>query len=179
MADDDGRRAQDASEDVDEVAVVNPYAGGGGGSTLGHRVATSYLADLLLRTGRPETDELPVVRLAFQTNPKEPVDDLRVEAERDGDRVVVHIAARRAPQFIKSHAKTAELVGTLLDQVDTFAEHERAYVAVAVTGMTPAQKEVQFLASLARDNATEADFHVQVHEPNLGLSCWWLSGWRG
>ncbi|MFI8633691.1 hypothetical protein ACIGEP_13960 [Microbacterium sp. NPDC077663] len=149
----------------DEVPVVNPYAGGGGGSTLGHRVATSYLADMLLGAGRPETDELPVVRLAFQTNPKEPVDDLRVEAERGEDRVVVHVAARRAPQFIKSHPKTAELVGTLLDQIDTFSDDERAYVAVAVAGMTAAQREVQLLASLARDNATEADFHAQVHEP--------------
>jgi len=169
MADDDGEREKDASDetadDGDEVAVVNPYAGGGGGSTLGHRVATCYLASLLLGAGRPETDELPVVRLAFQTNPTEPVDDLRVEAERDEDRVVVHVAARRAPQFVKSHAKTAKLVGTLLDQVDTFGEDERAYVAVAVAGMTPAQKEVQLLASLARDNATEADFYAQVHEP--------------
>lgn len=161
----DGHFKHGLSAPDDEIAVVNPYAGGGGGSVLGHRVATSYLADVLLGAGRPETDELPVVRVAFQTNPAEPVDDLRVEAENDEDRVVVHIAARRAPQFIKSHLKTAELVGTLLDQVDTFSDDERAYVAVAVAGMTPAQREVQLLASLARDNATEADFHAQVHEP--------------
>lgn len=169
MADDDGIREQDApqttADDADEVAVVSPYAGGGGGSTLGHRVATNYLADMLLGAGRPETDELPVVRLAFQTNPTDPVDDLRVEAEGNENRVVVHVAARRAPRFTKKHAKTAKLVENLLDQVDRFGEDEHAYVAVAVTGMTPAQREVQLLASLARDNATEADFHAQVHEP--------------
>jgi hypothetical protein len=165
MAYDDGKLEQVAPENGDEVAVVSPYTGGGGGTTLGHRVATSYLADMLLGAGRQETDELPVVGLAFQTNPTEPVDDLRVVAERDEARVVVHVAARRAPQFIKSHAKTAKLVETLLDQVDTFGEDDRAYVAVAVAGMTPAQREVQGLASLARDNATEAEFYVQVHEP--------------
>lgn len=165
MAEDGSRHEQAAPDDGARVAVVNPYAGGGGGSTLGHRVATSYLADMLLGAGRPETNELPVVRVAFQTNPTEPVDDLRVEAENDEARVVVHIAARRAPQFVKSHAKTADLVGSLLDQVDTFTEDERAYVAVAVAGMTPAQRDVQLLASLARNNATEAEFHVQVHEP--------------
>ncbi|WP_461163174.1 hypothetical protein [Arthrobacter sp. R4-81] len=165
MADDKTTREQAAPNDGDEVAVVSPYAGGGGGSTLGHRVATSYLADMLLGAGRQETDELPVVQLAFQTNPTDPVDDLRIEAERGEARVVVHVAARRAPKFIKSHKKTAELVGALLDQVETFSEDERAYVAVAVAGMTPAQKEVQLLASLARDNATEAEFHLQVHEP--------------
>ena len=169
MADDDSNHEQDASDksadDGDEVAVVNPYAGGGGGSTLGHRVATSYLADMLLGAARPETGELPVVKVAFQTNPADPVDDLRVEAERHGDRAVVHIAVRRAPQFIKSHTKTAKLIGTLLDQVDTFKDDDPAYVAVALAGMTNAHREVQRLASLARDNSTEAEFHAQVHEP--------------
>jgi hypothetical protein len=165
MADDDGKREQTASDNDDKVEVVSPYAGGGGGSTLGQRVATSYLTDMLLGAGRQETDELPVVSLAFQTNPTEPVDDLRVVAENKEARVVVHIAVRRAPQFVKSHTKTANLVGTLLDQVDTFSEDERAYVAVAVAGMTPAQRDVQLLASLARDNAAEAEFHNQVHTP--------------
>lgn len=41
--------------------TISPYVGGGGGSTLGHRVATSYLADMLLQEGRPETEGFPVV----------------------------------------------------------------------------------------------------------------------
>lgn len=165
MMSDDDKRKQDVLVDSDEVAVISPYAGGGGGSTLGHRVATSYLADMLLGGGRQETDELPVVRLAFQTNPTDPVDDLRVEAESGEERVTVYVAVRRVPQFVKRNAKTAELVGTLLDQVDLFGEDERAYVAVAVTAMTKAQTEVQLLASLARANSTEAEFHFQVHQP--------------
>lgn len=165
MADDDGKCEQVAPDNGDEIAVVNPYAGGGGGSTFGHRVATSYLADMLLGAARPETDELPVVKVAFQTNPADPVDDLRVEAESDGDRTVVHVAVRRSPQFTKGHAKTAKLVGTLLDQIDTFQDDDRAYVAVALAGMTDPHREVQRLASLARDNATEAEFYAQVHEP--------------
>jgi len=152
------------TDSVDGTTAINPYAGGSGGGTLAHRIATSYLADLLLGAGRPETDELPVVRVAFQTDP-DPVDDIRVEAERDSDRVVVHIAARRKPNFTKRHAKTAKLVGTLLDQLDAFGEDERAYVAVAFVGMTNPLHEVQQLASMARDNSTEAAFHGQVHLP--------------
>lgn len=147
-----------------DACTINPYAGGGGGTVLAHRIATSYFADLLLGAGRPETDELPVVSVAFQTNPIDPVDDLRVEAERDGDRVVVHVAARRTPNFTKSHKKTAELVGTLLDQIDTFGDNDRAYVAVALVGMANPHREVQRLASLARDNKSEPAFHAQVHE---------------
>ncbi|MHA7291306.1 hypothetical protein ACX80V_16910 [Arthrobacter sp. MDT3-24] len=165
MTDDDGKRERAAPDNGDEVAVVNPYAGGGGGSTLGHRVATSYLADMLLGAARPETDELPVVKVAFQTNPADPVDDLRVEAEKDGESAVVHVAVRRSPQFMKSHTKTAKLIGTLLDQVDTFEEEDRAYVAVALAGMTNSHREVQRLASLARDNVAEVEFYAQVHEP--------------
>ncbi|MGJ9372246.1 hypothetical protein [Nesterenkonia sp. CF4.4] len=162
---DDGESEQAATQEGDDVAVISPYAGGGGGSTFGHRVATSYLADLLLGATRPETDELPVVKVAFQTNPVDPVDDLRVEAGLNGDRVVVHITVRRSPRFVKSHPKTVKLVGTLLDQVDTFNDADHAYVAVALAEMTNAHREVQRLASLARDNSTEAEFHAQVHEP--------------
>ncbi|MBN8207000.1 ATP-binding protein [Microbacterium esteraromaticum] len=147
------------------TAVVSPYAGGGGGSTFGHRVATSYLVDMLLGHGRAETDELPVLRVAFQTNPTDPVDDLRVEASDGEARVVVHVAARRSPQFVKSHEKTATLVENLLDQIDQFGKEERGYVAVAVAGMTAPLKEVQGLASLARNNASESAFHDQVHTP--------------
>lgn len=146
-------------------ATISPYVGGGGGSTLGHRVATSYLADMLLQDGRPETEGFPVVAVAFQTNPENPVDDMRVEAERDGVRVVVHVAARRSPNFAKSDAKTAKLVGTLLDQVDTFEDNDHAYVAVALAGLTNQQRQVQRLAKLARDNSTESAFHDQVHQP--------------
>lgn len=165
MVNDDDKRKQDVLVDSEEIAVISPYAGGGGGSTLGHRVATSYLADMLLGGGRQETAELPVVRLAFQTNPTDSVDDLRVEAARGDDRVVVHVAIRRSPKFVRSNAKTAELVGTLLDQIKMFGANENGYVAVAVTGMIQSTKEVQLLASLARDNSTESDFHAQVHEP--------------
>ncbi|WP_017202482.1 ATP-binding protein [Microbacterium algeriense] len=163
MTDTDGAR-EDARPAV-STAVVSPYAGGGGGSTLGHRVATSYLADMLLGHGRAETDELPVVGVSFQTNPTDPIDDLRIEAADDDARAIVHIAARRSPKFVESHQKTAKLVESLLDQVELFGEDERKYVAVAVAGMTPALRQVQGLASLARDNASERAFYGQVHEP--------------
>lgn len=112
--------------------------------------------------GRAETDELPVVGVAFQTNPDHEVDDLRVVAERDGDEVAVHVAARRAPSFTKGHAKTVKLVGSLLAEVEKFDAHERAYVAVAVAPMTNPHREVQRLATLAQSNSSEGAFFSQV-----------------
>ncbi|WP_206682249.1 hypothetical protein, partial [Dietzia sp. B19] len=168
MADEENRREDVAFAELDSgdaVTVINPYAGGGGGSTLGHRIATSYLADLLLGRARPETGNLPVARIAFQTNPTDEVDDLRVEAEAEGKRVVLHLAARRAPQFVKRHKKTAALIATLLNQIDTFEEDQDAFVAVAFSGLTPAHRKVQLLTSLARGNADEAAVHAQIHEP--------------
>lgn len=152
----------DASDGDDGPHILSPYTGGGGGTVLGHRVATVYLAEMLRGVGRPETDELPIVRVAFQTNP-DPVDDLRVEAGRNDDNVVVHVAVRRSPNFVKSHTKTAELVGTLLDQVAAFEPDQRAYVAVALVAMSNPHRQVQQLASLARGNDDEAAFYAQVH----------------
>lgn len=51
--------ADDMNARKKEIAVVNPYTGGGG-TVLAHRIATSYLADVLLGAGRPETDESPL-----------------------------------------------------------------------------------------------------------------------
>lgn len=158
----DGAAPADASDGDDGPHILSPYTGGGGGTVLAHRVATVYLADMLLGAGRPETDELPILRVAFQTNP-DPVDDLRVEAGRNDDNVVVHVAVRRSPNFVKSHTKTAELVGTLLDQVATFKPDQRAYVAVALVAMSNPHRQVQQLASLARGNDDEAAFYAQVH----------------
>lgn len=141
--------------------VTSPYATGSGGGTLEARIATSYLADMLLGHGRPEAGDLPVVRVAFQTNP-DPVDDLRVVGERDGRRVVVHVSVRRRPDFVKSDTKTAKLVGDLLDQIDQFGEDEDSFVAVAFAGMTTQFREVQELASMARLESAEAAFYEKV-----------------
>lgn len=151
-----------APEDVGgQPHVTSPYATGSGGGTLEERIATSYLADMLLGYGRPETGDLPVVRVAFQTNP-DPVDDLRVMGERDGRRVVVHVSVRRKPDFVKSDTKTAKLVGDLLDQIDQFSEDEGSYIAVAFAGMTTQLREVQELASMARLESAEAAFYEKV-----------------
>ncbi len=94
MAEDETEREDTASREVDvegAVAVINPYAGGGGGSTLGHRIATSYLADLLLGRARPETGNLPVTRLAFQTNPTDQVRLSRVPWNFGGGPVIIRL----------------------------------------------------------------------------------------
>ena len=144
--------------------VTSPYATGSGGGTFEARVATSYLADMLLGYIQSETGDLPVVRVAFQTNP-DPVDDLRVVGERDGRRVVVHVSVRRKPDFVRSDQKTTKLVGDLLDQIDQFGEDEDAFVAVAFAGMTNQLREVQELASMARLESLETAFYEKVHLP--------------
>lgn len=162
-------RADESGADAPESVggrppVTNPYATGGGGGTLEARIATSYLADMLLGYARSETGDLPVAQVAFQTNP-DPVDDLRVVGERDGRRVVVHVSVRRRPNFIKSDPKTAKLVEDLLDQIDQFGDRADAFVAVAFAGITNQLCQVQELALMARLEATEAAFHDKVHLP--------------
>ncbi|MRK03012.1 hypothetical protein GEV27_15950 [Aeromicrobium sp. S22] len=143
--------------------VVAPYAGGGGGSVLGHRIATIYLANMLLGGGRPETDELPITGLEFQTSPKYEVDDVIVRAGNDAAELRLHLAGRRRPNFVKSHEKTIVLLSHLLADAEKFGRDERAYVAIGVADLSPQYREVQSLTSLARDNANEAVFHDQVH----------------
>lgn len=144
--------------------VTSPYATGSGGGTLEARIATSYLADMLLGYSRPETGGLPVVQVAFQTNP-DPVDDLRVVGERDGQRFVVHVSARRRPNFVRRDTKTAKLVGDLLDQIDQFGQDEDAAVMVAFAGMTNQLRQVQELADMARLEASEKSFYEKLQMP--------------
>jgi len=114
---------------------------------------------------RHETDELPVLRLRFQTSPTASVDDLGIEAENGESRTVVRVAAPHAALSTKSDVNTAELVAALLDQIDTFSDDVRVGVAIAVAGMTGRRKRVQSVASLARDKAAEAEWVVSVREP--------------
>lgn len=161
---DDTYASDAAGEPADGRSFVsNPYSTGSGGGVLEARVATAYLADMLLGFVRSEAGGLPVVRVAFQTDP-DPVDDLRVVGERDGRRVVAHVAARRRPNFVKSDEKTAKLVGDFLDQIDQFGDDD-AFVVVAFAGMTNQLREVQELASMARDEVSKEAFHEKVHLP--------------
>lgn len=144
--------------------VTNPYATGSGGGTLEARIATSYLTDMLLGSARSETGGLPVVRVAFQTNP-DPVDDLRLVGERDGRRFVTHVSARRRPDFVRGSATTAKLMGDLLDQVDAFGDNDDASIVVAFAGTANQYREVQELADMARLESSEAGFHEKLHLP--------------
>ncbi|WP_329082428.1 hypothetical protein [Streptosporangium sp. NBC_01469] len=141
----------------------SPYAAGGGGSTFGHRVAAIYVAHGLLGEGRTETDDLPVMRVEFQTNPEHDVDDLLVIAGTGGDEVRLSVAARRAPKFVTSHVKTRELVASLMLEVEAAGDDERARVVVAVADWKAEYEQVQQLAELARGNADEGAFYTQLH----------------
>jgi len=143
--------------------VSSPYAAGGGGSTFGHRVAAIYLAHVLLGEGRTETDDLPIMRVDFQTNPEHDVDDLLVTAGTGGDEVQLSVAARRAPNFVASHAKTRELVASLVREVEAAGDDERARVVVAVADWKAEYGQAQQLAELARGNADEGSFYAQLH----------------
>ena len=50
------------------TTAINPYAGGSGGGTLAHRIATSYLADMLLGVSVPDDAVMHVGIDAYLTH---------------------------------------------------------------------------------------------------------------
>lgn len=147
------------------VKVVSPYAGGGGGTTFAHYVAATYVAGMLLGEGRDEIDQLQITQVHFQV-PGSDVDDLLIVGGTGDDETRVWVAARRSPNFVRSHAKTRELVASLVREVQRAGDDDQIRVAVAVAEWTNSYSQVQELAALARENIDdEASFHRQVHTP--------------
>jgi len=148
-----------------KAARVNPYAGGGGGTTFAHKVAVVYLTKMLLNEGRPETRDQPIVEVAFQTDPEHQVDDLHVVAGSGEDVVRLSVAIRCEPAFRAGHEQTVKLVGDLLTEVRRFGSGERSRVVVAVAQFRPQYEQVQELASLAALNKDAQSFYAQVETP--------------
>lgn len=164
----DDSLALDGEDSVERVKAISPYSGGGGGSTFAHYVAATYIARMLLGEGCAEIDELPVTQLHFQVSGRD-VDDLLVVGGAEADAVQILVAARRSPNFVRSHAKTRDLVASLVREVQNAGDDGLIRVAVAVADWTTQFAKVQELAVLARNNRDdEAAFYRQVHMPGRG-----------
>lgn len=137
------------------------YATGGGGVSFAHRVAAVYLAGMLTGERRAEASELPVRRVSFQTGPAHPVDDLLVECGDAAAEVVLAVACRATPNFIKSHGDTVKLVGSLLAEVEKF-DTETHQVAVATAGQSDQWDQLATLCGIARAHADPEAFQASM-----------------
>jgi hypothetical protein len=158
----DGGSASD-TRPVDAAAKAgsSPYATGGGGVSLAHRIAAIYLASLLTGERRTEASELPVRRVSFQTGPAHPVDDLFVECSDGATEVSIAIACRASPDFVSSDSPTVKLVGSLLEEVAKF-DTDTHQVAVAAAGWTKQWQQLAVLCDIARSCADAAAFAASL-----------------
>jgi len=135
---------------------ANTYSTGGGGVTFAQRVATVYLASMLTRSRRAETNELAIRSVSFQTGPAHPVDDLLIAAGEPDNTFELAIACRATPHFVPSNTATVKLLKSLLDETTA---HPDVHVAIAVAGWKNEWQQVATLCYKARDIADPAVFH--------------------
>lgn len=139
----------------------SPYSTGGGGVSFANSVAAVYLASMLTGERRPEASELPVRRVAFQTGPVHPVDDLLVECWDDGSEVTMAVACRATPDFVQSDDQTVKLVGSLLAEMEKF-DTDTHLVAVAAAGRSNQWDELATLSDIARVHADAGAFEASM-----------------
>jgi len=151
--------------------AASPYATGGGGTRLEHRLGTVLLARLLIAGPVFELDERAPERVAFQQGPAASVDDLVVTARAaDGAASVrLDIAVRRRPSFVRSDTKTADLVKVLV-RAGLAAERDadplvERRLAVAVSGRQTHAQEIAELAVVARGQSNADEFVELVRTP--------------
>ncbi|MEU4454261.1 hypothetical protein AB0F44_23225 [Nocardioides sp. NPDC023903] len=154
-----------------ESIAASPYATGGGGTRLEHRLGAVFLGRLL--TTRPvlELDERSPERVAFQQAPAANADDLVVTAGApDGvSSVRLEIAVRRKPDFVRSDTKTAKLVEGLVRadlaaerSADPLVDHR---IGLAVSGRQTHAQEIAELAVVARGQSSAEEFVALVRTP--------------
>jgi hypothetical protein len=161
MPDETGKEKQSAS----------PYSTGGGGGDLEHRLGALLLTRLLTTGPVAALDDRAPERVAFQQAPAALADDIVVTTLAP-DRVTtlrLDIAVRRAPQFIRSHKKTRELVTTLV-RADLAAERSsdknvEHRLAVAVSVRRNDAQELAELAAVARNQSNADDFEELIRTP--------------
>jgi predicted DNA binding CopG/RHH family protein len=148
---------------------MSPYATGGGGVTLEHRVAALYLGLLLIGDGAPELGSgRSVTAITFQSSTSA-VDDLVIEA---GSRSAgtsglrLAIAVRRAPSFTRSDATTQKLIddftAALLAIPDDGVEHR---FALAVAGARKHAVQLAELTALAGKQKDAAGLYQLTATP--------------
>jgi hypothetical protein len=156
---------------VPQGNASSPYSSGGGGVTLERRIAALYLAQLLTGGTSPELgDDRAIVAVRFQQSPRVPIDDLVIDAARDGETqpsLELAIGIRRRPNFVQSDETTkklvVEFVRALLNAPDDGREHR---LALAAAGRQTHAAELAELAALAHDQMDAETFFALLGEPD-------------
>lgn len=164
-------RATVTADSRQSSAGASPYATGGGGTRLEHRLGAVLLAHLLTGSPLSELDERPLTQVAFQQSTSSRVDDLVVTAAApDGvSSFRLDIAVRRTPKFVRSHKPTNDLMVALVAEDiaadDDPDERLQRRLAVAVSGPQTHAQQVAELAVVARAQPTADEFFRLVLTP--------------
>lgn len=160
------------AHDTDSASAgASPYATGGGGTRLEHRLACVFLGHLPSGALVHELGERPPTKVALQQAHATSVDDIVVDAlAADGvSSVRLEIAVRRRPRFVPSDKSTVGLIAALVRadlaaerETDPLVEHR---LAVAVSGHQSHTAELAELALLARDQSNADDFFTLLRVP--------------
>ncbi len=162
--------ADDASQ---SQVGFSPYATGGGGTSFAHRVAAVYLASMLTRSRRAELQEQPPSRVAFQSGPAHPVDDLLVTYSNGNAHGTLAIACRATPNWVPSHQDTVALVKSLLAEVSAHGNGTHR-VAIAVSGRPSQSESLAKVCDVARAHAD-----AEAFQASLDVAGRWSSAVRG
>ncbi|MFB6628131.1 PQQ-binding-like beta-propeller repeat protein [Streptomyces sp. NPDC056374] len=148
---------------------AGPYATGGGGTVLEHRVGALMLSHLL--TGMPVPalgDHITPTHVRFQGNDISRVDDILVRGRSAmGTEHVLFVGVRRQPRLVPSEAKSVQLVGAFLDVVvrdwPLLRSGRRRLALTVVSACQPAH-QLGELAVVAAAAASPAEFRRRMAE---------------
>ncbi|MEV0082884.1 hypothetical protein [Saccharopolyspora sp. NPDC050642] len=151
-------------------AGASPVSTGGGGVTFERKVASDYLARLLLGHGADGLGpSRVVVSVAFQQAPEFTVDDLVVGAAADGEdepSLVLAVAARRTPNVVDSDEKSQGLFRSFVKQLCNMpADGPELRLGLAVAGPQDHAEQLAVLARLAADQSDAEGFFGLVRTP--------------
>ncbi|MGW4162238.1 outer membrane protein assembly factor BamB family protein [Streptomyces sp. NPDC004788] len=148
---------------------AGPYATGGGGTVLEHRVGALMLSHLL--TGMPVPalgDHITPTHVRFQGNDISRVDDILVRGRSAvGTEHVLFVGVRRQPRLVSSEAKSVQLVGAFLDVVVRdwpLLRSGRRQLALAVVSACQPAHQLGELAVVAAAAASPAEFRRRMAE---------------
>ncbi|MEU3693170.1 outer membrane protein assembly factor BamB family protein [Streptomyces narbonensis] len=148
---------------------AGPYATGGGGTVLEHRVGALMLSHLL--TGMPVPalgDHITPTHVRFQGNDISRVDDILVRGRSAlGTEHLLFVGVRRQPRLVPSEAKSVQLVGAFLDVVVRdwpLLRSGRRRLALAVVSACQPAHQLGELAVVAAAAASPAEFRRRMTE---------------
>jgi len=147
-----------------------PYATGGGGVVLEHRLGADFLACLLAGEPIPLLgDEVRPRSIRFQASAFSPVDDLLVLGrDADGGLRKASIGVRRSPTLTKGNKASVRLVMPYLEVVlDHWPEVQNGdwRLGLAVASATPAVRQLEELTLIARGACDAESFRADAFRP--------------